>query len=121
MPYIFRDPESKAITKATIRQVPGAEFVPHSNPELLAFMASRGIDSALIQNSLDELKRTDMDMSRAVEDVITALLKKNILKMTDLPKAVQDRIALRVKMRVQIAEAYDRATATRPHAEYHAS
>ncbi len=121
MPFIFRDPETKAITKATIRQVPGAEFLPHSNPELVAFMASRGVDTALIHTALDELKRTDMDMSRAVEDVITALLKKNILKMTDLPKAVQDRIALRVRMRVQIAEAYDRATASRPIEATHAS
>lgn len=115
MPFVFRDPATKAIAKASIRQVPGAEFLPHNHPELLEFMNNRGVDAALVNTALDELRRTDLDMSRAVEDVITALLKKNILKMTDLPKAVQDRIALRVKMRVQIAEAYDRASSIRPH------
>ncbi len=114
MPYVFRDAATQAIAKASIRQVPGAEFLPHNHPELVEFMNNRGVDVTLVNTALDELRRTDLDMSRAVEDVITALLKKNILKMSDLPKAVQDRIALRVKMRVQIAEAYDRASTSRP-------
>lgn len=113
MPFIFRDSGSGVITKVTIRQVPGAEYVPHNNPELLTFMKERGVDVAQIEEALSELRRTDLDMSRAVEDVITALLKKNILKMNDLPKPVQDRIALRTKMRVIIAESYDRASASR--------
>lgn len=113
MPYVFRDATTHAISKASIRLVPGAEFLPHNHPELIEFMGNRGVDVTLVNTALDELRRTDMDMSRAVEDVITALLKKNILKMSDLPKAVQDRIALRVKMRVQIAEAYDRASSSR--------
>lgn len=114
MPFVFRDAESGVIVKAIIRQIPGAEYVPHSHPELLAFMQSRGVDVAQIDEALGELRRTDLDMSRAVEDVITALLKKNILKMSDLPKPVQDRIALRTRMRVLIAESYDRASANRP-------
>lgn len=113
MPFVIRDPVTNAITKAIIRQLPGMEFVHHDDPDLVTFMAKRGVDTQQIHIALDELRRTDMDMSRAVEDVITALLKKNILKMADLPKAVQDRIALRVKMRVQIAEAYDRASTSR--------
>ncbi|MEJ0063540.1 MAG: hypothetical protein WDO70_10195 [Alphaproteobacteria bacterium] len=112
MPFISRDPVTKVIIRATTREVPGTEFVPHSHPELMAFMQARGVDLKQVDEALSELRRTDMDMSRAVEDVITALLRKNILKMGDLPKAVQDRIALRVKMRVQIAEAYDRATSS---------
>lgn len=114
MPFINRDPASGLIIRATTRELPGAEFVPHDHPELVAFMEARGVGTAIILDSIDGLRRTDLDMSRAVEDVITALLKKNILKMSDLPKAVQDRIALRVRMRVQITEAYDRASANKP-------
>ncbi len=87
--------------------------MPHNHPELLEFMSGRGVDVTQVNAALDELRRTDLDMSRAVEDVITALLKKNILKMSDFPKAVEDRIALRVKMRLQIADAYDRASSNR--------
>ena len=114
MPFIHRDPVTGIITKAIVREVPNTEYVPHGHPDLVAFLQERGVDSKHIDEALSELKRTDLDMSRAVEDLITALLKKNILKMSDLPKPVQDRIALRTKMRVQIAESYDRASSNKP-------
>lgn len=109
MPYVIRD-ESGKVTKISVRAIPGAEILPHDHKDILGFMGDRGVPTDLISEALGELRRTDNEMSRAVEDVITALLKKNILKMTDLPKAVQDRIAFRVRMRMQIQEAYDRAS-----------
>ena len=51
-------------------------------------------------------------MARAVEDIIMVLLKKNILKLSDLPKPVQDRMALRVKLRVLIQDIYEQASGT---------
>lgn len=109
MPYVVRDPSGK-VTKVSARSLPGADILPHDHADVLAFMQARGIPTNQIAEALSELRRTDNEMSRAVEDVITALLKKNILKMTDLPKAVQDRIAFRVRMRLQIQDAYDRAS-----------
>jgi hypothetical protein len=109
MPYILRDAFGK-ITKVTTQPVHGAEMVSYDNPEVQTFLSSGGQDPKDIDRALGELRRTDADMTRAVEDVITALLKKNVLKMTDLPKPVQERMALRVRLRVQIQEAFDRAT-----------
>lgn len=110
MPYVTRDATGKII-KATTRTIPNAEILPYNNPELQEFLKQRGQNPQLIDDALAELRRTDGDMSRAVEDVIMALLKKNILKMTDLPKPVQDRMALRVRLRAQIQDAYDQASA----------
>ncbi|NDE91287.1 MAG: hypothetical protein EB059_09180 [Alphaproteobacteria bacterium] len=109
MPYVIRDPEGK-ISKISVRPIPGADMLPHDHADVLGFMQQRGVETKVIAEAISELRRTDTEMSRAVEDVITALLKKNILKMGDLPKAVQDRIAFRVKMRMQIQESYDRAS-----------
>lgn len=109
MPYILRDENGK-VSKVSVRIIPGAEMLPHDHKEVIGFMEEKGVNAGIIAESLGELRRTDGEMSRAVEDVITALLKKNILKITDLPKPVQDRIAFRVKMRMQIQEAYDRAS-----------
>jgi hypothetical protein len=109
MPYIFRDEHGK-VTKASARAIHGAELVPHNHPEVVEFLKSRGQDPKHIEEALTELRRTDVEMSRAIEDVIMALLKKNILKLTDMPKAVQDRMALRVKLRLQIQEVYDQAS-----------
>jgi hypothetical protein len=109
MPYVVYDSEQK-VTKVSARPIPGATVLPHDHADILKFLDSRKISPGLITEAVNELRRTDNEMSRAVEDIITALLKKNILKMTDLPKAVQDRIAHRVRMRIQIQETYDRAS-----------
>ena len=109
MPYILRDKDGK-IYRASARTLHGGETVPYNHPELVAFVKEKGQDPQQIEDSLAELRRTDADMTRAVEDVIMALLKKNLLKMTDLPKPVQDRMALRVKLRVMIQEIYDQAS-----------
>lgn len=109
MPYVMRGADGK-VTKISARSIPGADMLPHDHADVLNFLQQRGVESNLVAAALSELRRTDNEMSRAVEDVITALLKKNILKLNDLPKAVQDRIAYRVKMRLQIQDAYDRAS-----------
>lgn len=109
MPYVLRN-ESGKISKVSVRALPSAELVPHDHPDVVQFLKDRNISPTLITEAITELRRTDSEMSRSVEDVITALLKKNILKINDLPKPVQDRIAHRVKMRIQIQDAYDRAS-----------
>lgn len=109
MPYMMRDLTGK-VSKVTTQPIHGAEMVSYDNPEVQNFLRANGQDPQTIDQALIELRKTDADMMRAVEDVIMALLKKSILKMTDLPKPVQDRMALRVKLRVQIQEAFDRAT-----------
>lgn len=112
MPYILRD-ESGKVHRISARALHNGEFAPHNHPDVVAFLETRGQDPKQIEEALGELRRTDTEMSRAVEDVIMVLLKKNVLKMTDLPKAVQDRMALRVKMRVIIQEIYDQASGTK--------
>lgn len=109
MPYVIRDDQG-SITKVSSFQVPGAQGMPSDHPELLDFLNNRGIDPGLVEGAIRELRRTDTEMSRAIEDLITALLKKNVLRMTDLPKAVQDRIAFRISLRMKIQQAYDRAS-----------
>lgn len=109
MPYVLRD-ESRNIVKVSSIAIPGGEGMAADHPDLLKFLTERGVDPASIEHAIRELRRTDNEMSRAIEDVITALLKKNLLKMTDLPKAVQDRIALRISLRMQIQQVFDRAS-----------
>jgi hypothetical protein len=110
MPYIQRNQNGK-IFKVSARTLIGGELVPHNNPEVLEFLKLRGQDPQHVEAALGELRRTDNEMSRAVEDVIMVLLKKNLFKMSDLPKPVQDRMSFRVKQRVLIQDIYDQATA----------
>ncbi len=109
MPYILRDANGK-VSRASAKSIVGGETVPYDHPELIAFLREKGQDPQKIDDALGELRKTDAEMMRAVEDVIMALLKKNILKMTDLPKPVQDRMSLRVKLRLLIQDVYDQAS-----------
>lgn len=111
MPYVLRDGSGK-IVKVSSFQVPTAEGLPADHPELLTFLNHNGVSPDMVEGAIKELRRTDSEMSRAIEDLITALLKKNVLKMSDLPRAVQDRIAFRISLRMQIQQAYDRASGT---------
>lgn len=111
MPYLVRDREGK-VTRISLQPVLGAVGVPFDNPDLRAFLEKNGQDPKKVDEHLAELRRTDNEMARAVEDLLMALLKKNLIKMTDLPKAVQDRMAFRVKLRMMIQESFDQASAT---------
>ncbi len=112
MPYIVRD-ANKNILRVDARPIIGAEMIAHDHPDLITFLKARGQDPTQIQKYLDELRQSDVAMSRAIEDVVMALLKKNVLKMADLPQAVQERMSYRVKLRVMIQEIYDKASSTR--------
>lgn len=110
MPYVVRNEVSGKVVRASARPIMGAEIVSYDHPELVEFITTNGQSQTDVENALSELRRTDADMSRAIEDVVVALLKKNILKMNDLPKPVQEKMALRVKLRVMIQEFYDKAS-----------
>ncbi len=120
MPYVLRDASGK-VTRATVQSVPGADMLPYNHPDLVAFLESNGQSLKKIEETLDELRRTDMDMARAIEDVVMALFKKNILKMTDLPKPVQEKMAYRVKLRMMIQETLDQASGRSDDASFSAS
>jgi hypothetical protein len=112
MPYIVRDPTGK-VNRASARAIHGAELVPHNHPDVVEFLKTHGQNPQQVEETLAELRRTDNEMARAVEDIIVVLLKKNILKLTDMPKAVQDRMALRVKLRMTIQDIYDQASGSK--------
>ena len=109
MPFIYRDEIGK-ISKISVRTLVGGDCLPHSHPEVIDFLKNHGQDPAHIEQALNELTRTDGEMARAIEDVVIILMKKNLFKMTDLPKPVQDRISHRIKQRVLIQDIYDQAS-----------
>ena len=114
MPYITRDPAGKIIRASAIA-IHGAEVLPHGHPDIVEFLKTHGQNPQLVEETLAELRKTDNEMARAVEDIIVVLLKKNILKLTDMPKAVQDRMALRVKLRMTIQDIYNQASGSKPN------
>jgi len=112
MPYIVRDENGK-IVKVSARQTHGMDLLPHNHPDVTEFLKIHGQNPETVDEILAELRRTDGEMARAVEDVIMVLLKKNMIKMTEMPKAVQERMALRLKLRTMLQDIYDQASGTK--------
>ena len=110
MPYIKKDKDGNII-KISNRILLDGEAVPHNNPGVVAFLRQRGKDPNQIQEALDVLRKTDAEMVRAIEDIIMLLLRKNIVKMNELPPEVQDRLNLRNKSRMIMNDIYDQASA----------
>lgn len=111
MPYVLRDASGKII-RASVRVLAGGEVLPHNHDDIIDFLKSRQQDPKLIEDALNNLRATDGEMSRAIEDVIMVLLKKNVIKMSELPRPLQDRMALRTRLRSRIEETYELASKT---------
>ncbi|KRW59418.1 hypothetical protein [Pseudomonas sp. TTU2014-080ASC] len=90
MLYVKRDEQG------TLQQVETAPFAGMNgelavdSPEAQAWYA---------QHSLLQLKQSDLDMIRVLEDLIDVLIRKGVVSITDLPEAAQSKLIGRSKAR----------------------
>lgn len=91
MPYVTRNAEGKIIA-ASITPVSGAEEVATEHPELRLFVES-------LSQGADALALSDFKLIRAIEDVVDLLISKNVICITDLPPAVQEKLLQRRSLR----------------------
>jgi hypothetical protein len=82
MRYAIRDPQG-AIVSLHREPVPGAEPLPLQHPEVQAFLGSDGARS---------FAQMDADLVRVLEDLIDALIRRNVLRITDLPTEAQAKL-----------------------------
>ena len=75
MRYAIRDPQG-AIVSLHREPVPGAEPMPVQHPEVQAFLGNEGERS---------FAQMDANLVRVLEDLIDALIRRNVLRITDLP------------------------------------
>lgn len=91
MPYAIRDATGRITSLLSDSPGPNAEFLPPTHVDVLRFIygdAEKG-----------ELLALDLDFIRVIEDVIDALLERNILRYTDLSPAVQAKLNRRRRVR----------------------
>lgn len=68
--------------------------LPADSQEAQAWYANQTAESSLLQ-----LKQSDLDMIRVLEDLITVLIRKGVVRITDLPEAAQSKLVGRSKAR----------------------
>ena len=99
MPYVTRDKNGRIAAVHATQNAEATENLAPGDPELVEFLGSTG-DSAGLQSAL---VTSDLELVRVLEDLITVLIDKRIIMLTDLPKAAQQKLAHRYNLRSQLA------------------
>jgi hypothetical protein len=97
MPYITRDAAGQ-ICAVTQTESEGSEEISAHSAELMAFIFAH--ESA--ETPQHYLQSTDLDMIRAIEDLIRVLIEKSVILMSDLPSPVQQKLKTRSSARNQL-------------------
>src|ERR1700712_48952 len=93
MPYVLRTPDGLI---ASLHREPqeGADFLVPDDPQVQAFL-NAGDEVPAAQ----QFASLDADLVRVLEDLIDALIQRNILMVTDLPAQAQQKLFNRKNFR----------------------
>ena len=93
--YVKRDSQSKITAISQYVEGDIQEYISNDSAELNAFLAE-------IKNSqLLTLERSDLAMTRVLDDVINLLVDQGTFRFTDLPEAAQTKLLSRRELRGQ--------------------
>ena len=92
MPYVKRDSSGGIAAVSTAPTESETEEIAGDSPELQNFLVSLG-------DAGNPLETSDLKFIRAIEDLIDVLITKNVIRITDLPIAVQAKLMERRSMR----------------------
>lgn len=96
MPYARRDAAGLISSLHREPAADAAEFLPEDHPEVRAFV---GGGSTGDEGATERFARMDADFVRVLEDVIDALINRNLINITDLPAEAQAKLFSRKSFR----------------------
>lgn len=95
--YVQRD-ASGHLQRVEVAPFEGmGETLPADAQEIQAWFANQEVESSLLQ-----LKQSDLDMIRVLDDLVQVLMDKGVLRITDLPPAAQSKLLSRTQARVAL-------------------
>jgi len=92
MPYVIRDADGRVSGLTRDPAGPDADSLPPDHPEILAFLFGA-------EGGSGHFLAADLALIRVVEDVIAVLVEKQLIAITDLPPAAQDKLFERRSLR----------------------
>lgn len=85
--YVQRDNEGRLLRVEAAPYAEYSEMLPTDHAEIQEWFADD-----LVENSLKQLKQSDRDMIRVLEDLIEVLTAKGVFSITDLPPDAQAKL-----------------------------
>ena len=103
MAYIFKNAQGVVVAASTAESF-GEDwtFVEDNSKEYLEFL-----ENSLAKNA--PFRESDIQLARVLEDLISILIERNLIRFTDFPQAAQKRLNDRQNMRknTQLSELLD--------------
>ncbi|MFJ4346220.1 tryptophan synthase subunit beta [Pseudomonas sp. NPDC089401] len=94
MIYVQRDHEGRLLRVEPSPFAEHTEVLTADHPEVKVWYSDD-----VVENSLRQLKQSDLDMIRVLEDLIDVLTTKGVLSITDLPAGAQAKLLNRSSAR----------------------
>ena len=85
--YVQRDAQGQLIRVEATAYAEATETLPADNHEIQDWYANEAVEV-----SLKQLKQSDLDMIRVLDDLIQVLTSKGVIRVTDLPAAAQAKL-----------------------------
>jgi hypothetical protein len=92
--YVQRDAQGQLIRVEAISYAEATETLPADHHEIQAWYANE-----IVEASLKQLKQSDLEMIRVLDDLIQVLTSKGVIRVTDLPAAAQAKLMDRTQAR----------------------
>lgn len=93
--YVKRDAKGEVVQVSKEATEQCKEYLTPGSTELVAFFKDE-------QDEAAKLRESDMEFVRVLEDVITLLMDKGILRFTDLPEKAQEKLLDRQSLRTRV-------------------
>ncbi|AUG05334.1 tryptophan synthase subunit beta [Pseudomonas sp. S09G 359] len=95
--YVQRDQHNALVRVEAQAYAEATETLPADHHEIQAWFADDQIE-----NSLKQLKSSDLEMIRVLDDLIHVLTSKGVIRITDLPPAAQAKFLERTQARAAL-------------------
>ncbi|CAH0323484.1 MULTISPECIES: hypothetical protein [Pseudomonas] len=92
--YVQRDAQGLLVRVEATAYAEATETLPADNHEIQDWFANQAVE-----NSLKQLKQSDLEMIRVLDDLIQVLTSKGVIRVTDLPAAAQAKLMDRTQAR----------------------
>jgi len=92
--YVQRDAVGQLTRVETTAYADATETLPDNHPDIQSWYAS-----SLVESRLKQLRQSDLDMIRVLDDLIQVLTTKGVIRVTDLPAAAQAKLMDRSQAR----------------------
>jgi len=99
--YVERDQNNNIIHVSSVKTDIATEKLDAKSPEILTFLLSHSLADTndRSEGAKQSLSNSDTDLIRILEDLVSVLMEKNLISLTDLPEAAQNKLLNRKHLR----------------------